>query len=221
MRTKISALLVPLALLLLLVSFLELPPNVSGLTLNLGTELIGIVITVAIIEVLIARGKHHEECRRMAWNVLNEVDHCVWVWKGGAREFDIAELCQLLKDVKATDPIAQSTERLLFNIGSRASNTLRTRDGLMKVSPELKQAMAALDRLCGMRNEEGPPAPAILAASLLEAADQLAKVVGLDITHDEPGHSAKPEYRNSSIEHQEWRQYGKPLGAADPATRAS
>lgn len=49
----------------------------GGLWLNLGTEIIGIALTVAIVEWLFERRRLQDEATKMAWRVLHLVDQAV------------------------------------------------------------------------------------------------------------------------------------------------
>jgi len=53
--------------------------------MNLGTEIVGITLTVAIVEALLEKRARSDEARRIAWNVMHDIDHAVWVWQGGGR----------------------------------------------------------------------------------------------------------------------------------------
>ena len=55
---------------------------------NLGTELVGIVITVAVVEWFFERRRHQTRGRQLAWDALHAIEHAVWVWQGGPRESD-------------------------------------------------------------------------------------------------------------------------------------
>ncbi len=90
----------------------------GALWLNLGTEIVGIVFTVAIVEWLFERRRRLEDARRMAWRVLHALDHAVWVWQGGHREFNLAELVALLKRVEDGDSLPGFTQNLLMQLGS-------------------------------------------------------------------------------------------------------
>lgn len=78
--------------------------------LNVGTELAGIVITVAIVDWLLERQRRRAECKTIAWRALHELDYAVWVWQGGAREFDVAELDWLLEHAAEDDPLPHFTQ---------------------------------------------------------------------------------------------------------------
>lgn len=100
--------------------------------LNLGTELIGIVITVLFIEYLFELKQEEDEARRIAWDIIHELDYAVWVWQGGGKEFDYIELNNIIRTAKPTDVIASCTKNILTHLGYRSDNTLRTKSELLK-----------------------------------------------------------------------------------------
>src|SRR5262249_52327422 len=124
----------------------SLGPNsgAGAFLLNLGTEILGITLTVAIVEALLEKRAKADEARRISWNVLHDIDHAVWVWQGGGREFDIAELQTLLNQISDNDPLPPFTQNLLLTLGSRSENTIRQRDDVMKQHPALLKALRCL-----------------------------------------------------------------------------
>ena len=146
----------------------ELGPNSSSgaLLLNLGTEVLGITVTVAIVEYLLERKEHRDEARRIAWNVLHEIDHAVWIWQGGGREFDVDELIALPDEIDDGDHLPSFTQNIIMNIGSRSENTLRQRDDIMKESAELKNALMKLSPLSKVRNKTQPDMGGVVWAEI-------------------------------------------------------
>ena len=68
----------------------------ADLMFNLGTEIIGIALTVAIVDWLIERNKMGDESQQLAWRMLHEIDQAIWVWQGGRQEFHLDELAALI-----------------------------------------------------------------------------------------------------------------------------
>ena len=50
--------------------------------------IIGIVITVAVVEWFFERRRLQTRGRQLAWDALHAVEHAVWVWQGGPREVE-------------------------------------------------------------------------------------------------------------------------------------
>lgn len=176
------------------------------LLLNLGTELFGIVLTVLIIDWLFERRDIQKEARRLAVGFLNRLDHHVWVWQGGAREFDLTETLNLLSHVTDDDPLPEFTQNLLLVLGSNAADRARYDLEVVAVDEDLKTGLEELGPLTNMRSDHGEVMfPTAIAEHLKRAALALATAAEIsipEITYDEP------EYRNPSIESQAWRHYG-------------
>ncbi|HSG46409.1 MAG TPA: hypothetical protein VLA43_01220, partial [Longimicrobiales bacterium] len=93
-----SRILVPTAFLLVaglvIWSAFLVQPNTTtqSLLVNLGTEIVGIVITVAVVEWFFERRRHLERARQLAWSALHAAEHGIWVWQGGPREVETDQL---------------------------------------------------------------------------------------------------------------------------------
>ena len=68
----------------------------QSLLVNLGTEIVGIVITVAVVEWFFERRRNHERARQLAWSALHAAEHGIWVWQGGPREVETDQLLGML-----------------------------------------------------------------------------------------------------------------------------
>ena len=106
MRALVTGGFLVLALAILAASFLPgIDPAVQALLVNLGTEIIGIVITVAVVEWFFERRRLQNRGRQLAWDALHAVEHGVWVWQGGPREMDTDEVRAVLNAVGDDDPL--------------------------------------------------------------------------------------------------------------------
>lgn len=178
----------------------------SALWLNLGTEIIGIVATVAIVDWLFERRRAADEARRTAWNVVHELDHAIWVWQGGRREFDFDELFAIISEVKADDPLPAFVQNLLMNVGAKASNTLRNRADLAGANHHLKLGMKALCPLARIRDQPSLLSPVHIAECVSGATLALGKAVGVVPTQ---GFVYDRQLLDPTIEGQNWRHYGE------------
>ncbi len=178
------------------------------LLLNLGTELIGIAITVAIVERLIEQGRNRTEAKRMGWDVLQEIDHAVWVWQGGRRLFDLSELLGLLDLVNDTDPIPEFTQNLFMRIGSRSQGTLLHNREPIQVSRDLRRALEALAPLAGIRDHGKVMPPREIATHLRNAIGSLSQVTAIE---EMPVIEKLQAIRNPSVPEQHQRHFGKPV----------
>lgn len=178
----------------------------ADLLLNLGTELIGIVVTIWVVDRLLERRKLRDDARRIAREARHELDHHVWVWQGGARDFHLSELLSLNENVHDDDPLPSFTQYLFLLLGSRASNTLRTRTDVVAVSRDLKAGLDELANLAAMRDNDAHLPPVRIARHLSTAVRPLARAA--ELTIPAPTTLAPPEYRRTSMKQQEWRHYG-------------
>ena len=211
LRITITLIAVLVSAVILKASF---SPNIStatsGLLMNLGTEIIGIALTVAIVEWLFERRRDAEEARRMAWQILHRIDHAIWVWKGGSREFNFDELQFLVYGIKDSDPLPPFTQTLLLRIGSGAAATIQHKNDLVRSNKYLLKAFNKSSQLAKLRDEENQYIPTMISEDIKSAVFSFAQVVGLSGT--DTAFLAKEEnlkYYNSSIEAQEWRHFGR------------
>ena len=182
----------------------------GGLWLNLGTEIIGIALTVAIVEWLFERRRLQDEARKMAWRVLHELDHAVWVWQGGHREFDLSELLALLALADDSDPVPDFTQNLLMHLGSKSQDTLRHEPDVPRAKPQLERAPSSLAPLARIRDNQNLLPGSQISAHLREAAHDLAGALKIHVPDTLPSMAA---LRDTDAQKQEWRHFGKVLGA--------
>ncbi len=177
-----------------------------GVLGNVGAEILGLALTVAIIDWLIERKKYNEAVQRLAWQTLHDVDHAFWVWQGGRREFHLDELVALLGVASKDDPLPAFTEELFVNLGIRASDNLRLQPRLMERDRRLKSAMRSLAGLAQLREAKGLIDSGYIIEGLQSAATNLAAVLGQH-THQGEFTAAK-SFRDASIEAQRKRYRG-------------
>jgi uncharacterized protein (UPF0216 family) len=207
MRIGIAATFLIMSALMIGSAFMEGGVTKVDFLLNLGTEIFGIVITVAIVDYLLELRKLQDEARRIAWEVLHSIDHAVWVWQGGARQFDIDELEALLDLATESDPVPRFTQNLLLQVGSKSENTLRSKQEVVGINNNLKFALETLRRLSRMRDYENLLPTIEIVQSLQQSIRALIKVVNIQSTViDADG--VKP-FRSTSIENHEWRHFGR------------
>ena len=113
LRAMVTGGFLVLALIILSISFVfSVEPSTESLLVNLGTEIIGIVITVAVVEWFFERRRLQNRGRQLTWDALHAVEHAVWVWQGGPRERDTDEVLGVLDAVGDNDRIPDFTEGL-------------------------------------------------------------------------------------------------------------
>ena len=179
--------------------------HTGDVLLNLGTEVMGIVLTVAIVDWFFEKRRAATRAKQMAWDAVHAVEHAVWVWQGGPRQMETDELLGLLSAVRPDDPLPEFTENLLLSIGTRAKQALKNDPQAVKALPGLSDAFEHLARLASIRDGLDVFAPPKVADILSSGLSHLALVLGLS---DEriPGRLVR--YRDPSLESQEQRHFG-------------
>ncbi|UCC26494.1 MAG: hypothetical protein JSU98_05190 [Gemmatimonadales bacterium] len=193
----------------------------QSLLVNLGTEIVGIVITVAVVEWFFERRRSLERARQLAWSALHASEHGIWVWQGGPREVETDQLLGMLKAVTAEDPLPDFTQNLLLGLGTRAKHLLHNELPALESMPGLLVAFEELARLNAIR-EGGKVTPPRKVADILElGVEGLARVLGQPT---EPMPARLIRYVDASEEAQEQRYFGGDQGGgprriASPATQ--
>lgn len=174
----------------------------SSLLINLGTEVFGILVTVAVVEWLFERRRLQDRARQLAWSTLHAMERAVWVWQGGPRRLGTEELLGLIGAISPDDPMPPSTQALLTNLGARAKEVLQRDAGTLRSLPGLREALDDLTSLNSIR-EGGSPVSLRMVSEVLESsALGLARVLGQPTERMSAG---LIRYRDSSLEAQEER----------------
>lgn len=153
----------------------------ADLMFNLGTEIIGIAMTVAIVDWLIERNKMGDESQQLAWRMLHEIDQAIWVWQGGRQEFHLDELAALIDLVAEGEGPIESTQDLFVNLGRAASDSLRLHSKLFRCDKRLKEPINALASLGQMRALKGRMPRSFILENLKKAVYALADITGQGI----------------------------------------
>jgi len=184
--------------------FFGVQTSTGTLLMNLGTEIVGIVMTVAIVEWFFERRRLQNRGRQLAWDALHAVEHVVWVWQGGPREMDSDEVRGLLNAV-GDDPLPDFTEGLLLNIGTRSHRLLNNDPAAVDAMPGLMGGLEHLGRLSSIRDGKTPMPARKVADILDEGTAALAKSLGKP-TERHPTRLIR--FRDPSVESQERRHHG-------------
>jgi hypothetical protein len=196
-----------LAILLIFAALRVDPASPTGtVLLNLATEIIGIGITVALVEWLFERRKNVDEAKKLAWRVLHNVDHAVWVWQGGNRDLAVDELLGLISAITDDDPILPFTGNLLMRIGSAAEIACRRERDVVSSNRNLEKALGHLEKLASIRDPRCTLQTRDIRWILRDAACDLAAALDQDITlisEDEIKRARDP-----SVQGQVWRHSG-------------
>ena len=193
------------ATIMLVTSFvLGVDTSAGTLLVNLGTEIVGIVMTVAIVEWFFERRAVQNRGRQLAWDTLHAVEHAVWVWQGGPREMDSDEVRGVLSAV-GDDPLPDFTEGLLLNIGTRSRRLLNKDPAAVAAMPGFMNGLEHLGGLSSIMDGKKSMSSRTVAAILDDATMALAKTLGKP-TERHPTRLIR--YRDPSVESQERRHFG-------------
>lgn len=211
-RAVVTAAFLLLAVLVLWTAFLlGTDTSFGALFINLGSEIIGIVITVAVVESFLERRRLANRGRQLAWDVLHATQSAVWVWQGGPREMETDEVLGVLRAVGEQDPLPDFTEGLFLNVGTRSRRLLSNEPQAVAALPGFMTALEHLARLSAMRDGKTPMPPRKVADILEEGTLALAQALGQP---HERLLASLIRYRDPSLENQERRHHGGRLGGA-------
>lgn len=187
----------------------RLSQELSGILSNVGTEFIGIALTVLIIDWMYERRAAATERLSVAMSVLQELDHAVWVWQGDRRGFDLDELFTRADMASPEDPFPSYTQNLFMRLGSRCVSHLKLKHDAIGASRELVQALQSLTKLESIRDVDRDYDFQGFKCILLQSIASLASACGLPppkIIDVQP-----TAHLISSEEHQHYRHFGKQI----------
>jgi len=206
LRALVTGGFLVLAVGILSISFLfGVDTSMGTLLINLGTEIIGIVMTVAIVEWFFERRRLQTRGRQLAWDSLHALEHAVWVWQGGPREMDTDEVRGVLNAAGTDDDIPDFTEGLFLNIGTRSRRLLNNDPVAVQAMPGFMDGLEHLARLSAMRDGKDPMPARKVADILDQGTASLAKALGKPT---EMHLASLIRFRDPSVEGQERRHFG-------------
>ncbi len=214
LRTVITAGFLLLAVVVLWMAFVVGTDTSYGtLFINLGTEIIGIVITVAVVEWFLERRRLHNRGRQLAWDALHAAETAVWVWQGGPREMETDEILGVLNAVHEDDPLPDFTEGLFLNLGTRSRRLLNNDPNAIAALPGFMDGLEHLARLSAIRDGKRSM-PARKVADIVKEG-----VLALARSLDQPTErhlASLIRYRDPSLPSQERRHFGGRSGYTAP-----
>lgn len=185
-----------------------------NLLVNLGTEIMGIVITVAVVEWFFERRRNFERGKQVAWSALHAIEHVVWVWQGGPRQIETDQILGILRSISDADPLPDFTQNLLLSLGTRSKQTLHNDQAALESHKGLMTAFEELARLSAIREGGRVLAPRTVADVLEEGVGRVARVLGQP---EEPMPGRLIRYVDSAEGAQEVRYFGRDT---DPMPRS-
>lgn len=125
--------------------------KLNDFLINISVELIGIVLTILVIDYLMVLQNNNNLAKKIALEFIHELFYIIWVWQGGQRVLEFAEYISLTASINPNDMISKSTKKLLFKIGAKASFTLQCNFNLLKVS-KYKYLKETLEELSSFKD---------------------------------------------------------------------
>ena len=166
------------ALLVLAPRFLGWAWSGGGTLVDLGSEFLGLALTVSILDWFFEQRRLGSDGRRLAWEIFHDVERTVWVWQGGPLRLETDELLGLLKGVSVNDQFAPCTEGRLLRLGIRSRELLKGERHALSAIPGLSRALGELGGLARIGEGRRPSAEAVRDA-LLTSASTLAEILDL------------------------------------------
>ncbi|HSG09084.1 MAG TPA: hypothetical protein VLA36_12050 [Longimicrobiales bacterium] len=205
-RALVAAAFILLAAVIIWLAFVVGTDTTLGdLFVNLGTEIIGIVITVAVVESFLERRRLQTRGRQLAWDALHAAETAVWVWQGGPREMETDELLGVLNAVHAEDPLPDFTEGLFLNLGTRSRRLLNNDPQAVAAIPGFMSGLEQFARLSAIRDGKKSMASRKVADIVEEGVKAMAQCLGQPT---ERHLASLIRYRDPSLESQERRHFG-------------
>lgn len=189
--------------------FIGMETPLGGLLGNLGTEIFGIVITVAVVEYFFERRRLQDRARELSWSILHGIEHALWMWQGGPRRMGTDQLLGIVSSITSDDELAPFTHALLQGLGDRTSQIMQRELAAVRSVSGLEEALNDLTSLKGLgeestRRSDNRKMEIRMVAEILESSTTgLARLLGQP---DQRIPAALIRYRDPSLEGQERRQ---------------
>ena len=127
-------------------------PSTRDILGNLGTEVFGILVTIALVDWYLEKRRKQDRARELAWGVLHEIEHSVWVWQGGPRHLGTNELLGIISGVRKQNTLEPFTEGLMLNVGLQCRSILQKEGSALKSLPGLPGILRDLMSLANLRD---------------------------------------------------------------------
>ena len=132
---------------------------------NLGTEVFGILVTIAVVDWFLEKRRRQDRARDLAWNVLHSVERAVWVWQGGPRQPSTDELLGLVAGIQPDDVIESSTQGLIQKIGLQCRGATQKELAALRSLPGLPEAFQDLAGLTTVTEDLSSNTTRVVAVS--------------------------------------------------------
>lgn len=178
--------------------------------LNVGTEIFGILVTIAVVEWFFERKRLQDRARELSWGLLHAIERGVWTWQGGPQQVGTEELLGIIAGIRSKDSLAHGTRTLFVNLGAEAREAVNKEPKVIRTIPGLTDALQELQSLRSLQDGSSSVSVRMVSEVLECAVTRIAGVLNLS-TQRIP--TALIRYRDASEEKQHERFYsgiGKP-----------
>lgn len=186
--------------------------RVGTLLINLGTEIFGVFITVAVVEMFLDRRRKQDRARDIAWSTLHQMERAIWVWQGGPRQAKTDELLGIISGIRSEAPPEPVTRSILVSLGTHAREVLDREAPSIRTLPRLGSALEDLTSLRSL-TDGGSVSLRMVAEVLESATTDIARILDLPCQRIP---SALIPYRDASSEAQAQRYQAGYGRAFDP-----
>lgn len=192
-------------------------PETSGILANLGTGFFGTATTVLVVDWLYERRAADDQCKTIAFSILLDLDHAVWVWQGGSRAFNLDELYSNIVGAEVGDPLPNYTQNLFLRLGTKCATNLNLKASQLKLHQPLATSLRILAGLELIRDHYSGELYTFtkLQTTLASVVVPLATICGLGVPIIRNMQTGA--HRTTSEEQQHFRHFGKYLdGTSSP-----
>jgi hypothetical protein len=180
---------------------------------NLGTEIFGILVTIAVVEWFFDRKRRQDRARELAWGLLHGIERVVWTWQGGPQQVGPEELLGIISGIRSKDPIARPTKTLMVNLGGKARAALDKEPQVVRSLSGLQNALEDVQSLRSLQDGDSAVSVRMVAEILEASTNDLASVLALSTQRIPAG---LIRYRDASEAAQQERFHTTGAGAALP-----
>jgi hypothetical protein len=156
----------------------SLGPSLREILGNVGTEIFGILVTIALVDWYLEKRRRQDRARELAWSVLHEVEYAVWIWQGGPRHMGTNELLGIVSGIQERDRFTPFSEGLMMNVGLRSRSVLQMEPSAIKSLPGLGSVLEDLVSLASLRDLPESAQVRTIAEILEASVAGLARLLG-------------------------------------------
>jgi len=156
-----------------------LSANLRDILGNLGTEVFGILVTIALVDWYLEKRRRQDRARELAWGVLHAIEHAVWVWQGGPRHLGTNELLGVISGIQKQNTLRPFSEGLMLNVGLQCRSILQREASTVRSIPGFPGILRDLMSLASIRDLPTPTRIRTVSEILEASVIGLARVLNL------------------------------------------